>query len=166
MKLFIIILICGIIIGGAFGLWFRTPWSEYEAPDKAFVAEFRQKPIQMGFPKPEELDFVRDDSLKIYSFKGDFGIDEINRFDNIESPDAKEKWYEATISQTGGKLIKGNAEDFTLFLEDENAYFRGRIVYAPGARGVYKIFSIRVTAGELETLETERFLYGLKFGSD
>lgn len=163
IKNLLLLILLGGILGGALGLWYRTPWRSYEPPDRAFSCEFRQNPIQMGFPKPKEFTFVRDDSIKIYSYKGEFGIDEINRFDVLESAEAQEQWFEVTVKQSGGTLLKGSKDDFTLLLPAEGAYFRGRIVYAPDGRGIYKIFSVRGSAEELSTLETERFLFGLKF---
>ena len=160
----ILLLVGGsVALGAAFGFWFMPRWVQYVAPDEAFFCEFRQKPVNMGFPKPVEYVFVKDDSLKIYTLKWDLGIDEINRLDVLESPNANQEWFEKTIAQTKGSLIKGDADDFSVKLPSDEIYLRGRIVYAPGGKGIYKIFVVRGSAEELESLDSERFLYGLKF---
>lgn len=159
------IILASLIVGSALGFWWQPRWHAYKPADAAFSAEFREKPIQMGIPKPAEFNFVKDDSLKIYSLKGEFGIDEINRLDVLENPDADARWFEQTVKQSGGKVLAGSKDDFVLELqmEGETVYLRGRIVYAPGGRGVYKIFIIRESQEKLSTLESERFLYSLKF---
>lgn len=157
-------LILGSVLVGAFlGYWYRTPWFDYKSPDGKFRCEFRREPIQMTFPKPDNYEFTADGSLKIYSAKGDFGVDEINRFDHLASPHAAADWFHLTVDGTGGELLAGNEDDFTLYLPKEQLYLRGRIIYDPTGSGIYKIFSVRPSKQELTALDTERFLFGVQF---
>lgn len=153
----------GILIGALTGWWIRPEWVIFAPPDTAFKSEFRAKPIQMGFPKPAEYSFTGDDMLQIYSLKDNRGIDEINRMDDITSPQADQEWFEMTVRQTGAKILEGNKKDFSIYIPESDAYLRGRIVFADRGKGIYKIFIVRGSQVELTDLESVRFLYGIKF---
>lgn len=163
IKQIFLLILASVATGGALGFWYMPRWVKYTSPDGAFTNDFRNNPIQMGLPKPADYTFVKDDSLKIYSLKMNNGIDEINRLDVLESATANEDWFNKTLSQTGGLLLEGNSADFILDLQKEQAFLRGRIIFAPHGKGIYKIFIVRASLEELKTLDSERFLYSLNF---
>lgn len=162
-KPFIFIVLLGLGLGGFAAFYLKPKWAEFRPVDRSFTAQFyEQRPVQIAFPKPDKYSFVLDDLVKVYSVKTPRGVDEINKFENINSPAADEDWFQATLRETKAQLLSGNKDDFTAQLP-EGVFLRGRFLIAPEGKGLYKIFVIRSSEDELLLPSSVRFLYGIKF---